>query len=260
MKILIASDLHNEFRRRSNLLPGLPDPEVYDVVVLAGDIGSGAEGAFWATEFFPENKPIIYVNGNHEYYHHSLAGLKEAQELLSENRPNLHVLNPGTIRIDGVTFIGATMWSDLNLRGYEPISYSRVESQIADFYMIKAGEEVFSAKKMVEIHHDEINFIYDELNNSDGPCVVVTHFVPSQRCIHPRFAGSSLNPYFTNDCEWLMENPHYDLPLWIAGHTHDRYDLVPPETHNTRIVLNPRGYPGENSEAFEWKIVEVSNI
>lgn len=260
MRILIASDLHNEFGGRVASLPPLPDPLDYDVVVLAGDIDSGTMGIAWAHDFFPK-KPIIYVNGNHEYYHGNMGSIRANQKHVAAGLEGIYLLDPGTVVIDGIRFIGATMWTNLELRGYAPLSFQQVERSINDFRLIHdyesgAGER-FTAEKMVKIHCDEVNFIWDTLSSAEEPCVVVTHFVPTQQAIHPRFEGSTLNPYFTTDCEWLMENPNCDLPLWIAGHTHDRYDIASPEYHNTRIVLNPRGYPAENPEPFEWKIVEV---
>jgi predicted phosphodiesterase len=32
--------------------------------------------------------------------------------------------------------------------------------------------------------------------------------------------------------------------LWIHGHTHDPFDY---EINGTRVICNPRGYPGENA-------------
>jgi len=42
-----------------------------DVAILAGDIGVGLGALPWVDRCFPD-KPVIYVPGNHEYYHHDL--------------------------------------------------------------------------------------------------------------------------------------------------------------------------------------------
>ena len=61
MKLHILSDLHLEF---SSFEPLATDAEI---IVLAGDIGKGAKGVYWARSVFPD-KPILYVPGNHEFY------------------------------------------------------------------------------------------------------------------------------------------------------------------------------------------------
>ena len=72
MKIQIASDLHFEMWKRD-----LPDPvdqfepdRTRDLLILAGDITSGYRR--WGTPFIRRElgiSPIIFVPGNHEYFH-----------------------------------------------------------------------------------------------------------------------------------------------------------------------------------------------
>ena len=66
MKIFYASDLHIEFEdnRETLRFEGLDA----DLTILAGDIGAGIGGIEWAAKAF--NMPVIYVLGNHEFYHH----------------------------------------------------------------------------------------------------------------------------------------------------------------------------------------------
>ena len=61
MKLHVLSDLHNEFLEY--LSTGTSKEA--DVIVLAGDIGSGVKGVEWARAEWPD-KPIVYVAGNHE--------------------------------------------------------------------------------------------------------------------------------------------------------------------------------------------------
>ena len=46
---------------------------------------------------------------------------------------------------------------------------------------------------------------------------------------------------FASSLEGLIEE--YQPILWIHGHTHDPFDY---ELFATRVVCNPRGYPGEH--------------
>jgi Icc-related predicted phosphoesterase len=70
-----------------------------------------------------------------------------------------------------------------------------------------------------------------------------------------RYANDPLNPAFASSLDDIIEN--YQPVLWIHGHTHERCDY---ELFGTRVVCNPRGYPGEKrGSAFDpGFIVEVS--
>ena len=68
MRLHILGDLHLEFGTAK-----VPVTDA-DVVVLAGDIHLGREGRKWARGHF-QDKPVVYVLGNHEFYRHSLPDL-----------------------------------------------------------------------------------------------------------------------------------------------------------------------------------------
>lgn len=252
MRLLVASDLHKEFPKQQ--IPDPPAADTYDVVILAGDIAYDNQGITWASRKFPD-KQVLYVPGNHEYYKQNIHNSKQRMIEAANALPNVGLLNPGFTELGGIKFIGATMWSDLNLEGYEPLRDDVVEGAISDFRVIyDAPGFPFTAHQMRKLFREEYEFLTSELaHNTCDKVVVITHFVPTQQCVHERFVGSFLNPYFTNDLDHVMEQ--YKPALWIAGHTHDRYDVQHPS--GTRIVINPHGYPGENKEPWEWKVVEV---
>jgi hypothetical protein len=80
----------------------------------------------------------------------------------------------------------------------------------------------------------------------DGPTVVITHHLPSQRSIAPRYAGSLSNAGFVSELEPMMGAER--VQLWIHGHTHSSFDYT---VAGTRVVCNPRGYArglGSNPE------------
>ena len=60
------------------------------------------------------------------------------------------------------------------------------------------------------------------------------------RSIHPRWRTSALNGAFASDLERVIER--HQPQLWIHGHVHDAVDTLLGET---RVLANPRGYPGE---------------
>jgi predicted phosphodiesterase len=64
MRLLVLSDLHHELwrERAPQIDPAVNNP---DVVILAGDINTGAKAVDWAACTFP-GLPVMYVHGNHE--------------------------------------------------------------------------------------------------------------------------------------------------------------------------------------------------
>lgn len=69
MRIFIASDIHFEFHDR-DWLPELPTRNDCDIIILAGDISSGSNTIFSIEKIWNAKKvPIIWIAGNHEYYH-----------------------------------------------------------------------------------------------------------------------------------------------------------------------------------------------
>ncbi len=234
MKLHVLSDLHTEFADFS------PPGTDADVVVLAGDIGVGLGGIEWAARRFPK-VPVIYVPGNHEFYGHDI-GLTDELKLVAP--ANLHVLNNDTLELDGVRFVGSTLWTDFKLFGEGEAWFARQRAQrlIEDFASIKNGKRRFTPEDSVAVHETSKAWLVGELEREfDGPTVVVTHHLPAQSSIANRYANDPLNPVFASRLEDVIEK--YRPELWIHGHTHVPCDY---ELFGTRVVCNPRGYPREN--------------
>ena len=143
MKLHILSDLHIEFE-------GFSPPETSaDVVVLAGDICVGAAGIEWAARQFPD-VPVIYVPGNHEYYGFDIGS---ADEWCSTAPANIHVLSNNVLELDGVRFLGATLWTDFKLYGEGEAWYSRqtAKALLEDFKSIRNGKRLFTPEDSVHL-------------------------------------------------------------------------------------------------------------
>lgn len=104
LKLHVLSDLHLEFA------PFVPPSTDADVVVLAGDIHIRTHGVEWAKRTFPD-KRVVYVAGNHEYYGKAIPHLTDKLRACAAGS-NVSVLDEETVTIDGVRFVGATMWTD----------------------------------------------------------------------------------------------------------------------------------------------------
>lgn len=239
MKIRLLSDLHTEgWAFKYNRLNE-------DVLVLAGDIGVGPRVVDFIKSTFPADLPIVFVAGNHEYYKQNF---EDTKRLFTESfeGTNVKFLNNDSRIINGVRFLGGTMFSDFGLYGevYRYAAESDSERSIMDFHIVYTKED--NAFWSIKDHKAEfakfdkyMKFMLKE--PFEGKTVVVSHFLPSINSISDRFKGSNLNPYFASNCEHLMGFSD----LWLHGHTHDSFDY---EIAGTRVVCNPKGYGAENSQ------------
>jgi predicted phosphodiesterase len=247
MKIRVLSDLHLEFAGWT------PPPVDADVVVLAGDIHVGVRGLEWARQQFP-TLPVIYVVGNHEFYGGQLQQVSAALRETAD-RLDINMLDAGELLIEGTRFLGATLWTDFALYGVGPRlqqSMSDARQAITDFRVIRFGaSESFSPELAREMHLAQVKWLEGKLiEEFDGPTVVVTHFLPHRRSIHPKYEGDPFNPAFASDLARLVGPP---VSLWIHGHTHESLDYL---VNGTRVVCNPRGYlPMEPNGAFDPRFV-----
>jgi Icc-related predicted phosphoesterase len=237
MKLHILSDLHTEFADFS------PPETGADVVILAGDTGAGLGGIEWATRQFP-NQPVIYVPGNHEFFGHDITLIDKPVKQAPEN---IHVLNNDAIVLNGVRFLGSTLWTDFRLNGESEAWYARLWARrsMEDFAAIKIGGRAFTPEISVGLHDASRAWIASQLDaHFDGPSIVITHHLPAARSVAKRYEHDPLNPAFASSLEDLIEK--YQPALWIHGHTHEPCDY---ELFGTRVICNPRGYPLEKRDS-----------
>lgn len=246
MRLALYSDLHNECGT-----PWEPPESALqaDVVVLAGDIGSHTHGLEWAARQFPK-QPIVYVAGNHEYYDAQIGMLVEFQKPFWEQM-DIHFLDRRSFELDGVRFLGCTLWSNFSLNGTDKVEAHMAVSKrsINDYWMISARHgKRLEPRDTLKLHRTAARWLDDELAKPfGGKTVVVTHFAPHPRCVAPQHEGSDVSPYFVSDLSWLMEKHRIDL--WCYGHTHTNIAFV--AARGCRVVSNQRGYPGEQSSGFQ---------
>ena len=121
------------------------------------------------------------------------------------------ILDPGMVRIDGVRFIGATLWIDLALDGKadEIGAHMRASREISDFRgSIQHRGRDFTTGESVERHRSDRAFIERELGEAEREgerAVVITHHAPSPRSVRPWFQGDPFNCAFASDLDRLIE-------------------------------------------------------
>lgn len=253
MKIHVISDLHNEF----SLHHPSKASYVADVIVLAGDIWKHARGIGWARESWP-NHQIIYVAGNHEFYG-QMRKPTLAKLHIEAKASEVNFLDNDEVVIDGIRFLGSTLWTDFELFGKDNQRLCMVNAQnhLTDFRVIHEAKGTFSPIDSVLLHRASVEFLKQKLNTPFvGKTVVVTHHLPTQRSVALRYIDDNLSACFASNLDYLIDGKK--AQLWIHGHTHDSFDY---EFNGTRIVCNPRGYVTnksiENEQFKPSLIIEV---
>src|SRR5262249_5416995 len=141
---------------------------------------------------------------------------------------NVHFLEQDELVVDGVRFLGATLWSDFLLYGDGSLREQAIAETmriVGDFKRITRGARLLTPDDCVQLFNQASSWLDEKLDEPfEGTTVVVTHFAPSRQSIHARFEGSLLNPCFVSDAERLMGAER--VKLWIHGHTHNSFDYT----------------------------------
>lgn len=249
MRLHVLSDLHLE---RAPMPVSQPEPPA-DVLVLAGDTAGGTRGVEWARER-AAGRPVLYVAGNHEFYGHASPGLIGDLRAAAAGS-SVHVLENDELVIDGVRFLGCTLWSDFEFDGPDNREVSmRVCARVVnDFEYIEHGPagRPLSPADARTMHLQSRRWLADRLAEPHpGPTVVVTHHQPVIVARPESPALRAIAGAFASDLSELMGAER--VALWIFGHTHRLVDL---DVGGTRVISNPRGYPHEPVDGFDPTLV-----
>ena len=285
MKFAVASDVHLEFGRLE-----LFNDEDADVLILSGDICvakdlrprddyelMGQNRSTMYHTFFQECcerfAHVVYVAGNHEHYHGDFPKTINRLRTTFDYLPNLHILDKETFTYKDVTFIGGTLWTDMNkedpntlygIRGYMNDFQIVEDSSNPVYYRDNDGNSrtrsaALHPDTVVEDHKRMLKFIDMVTGTSDAVTkkfVVVGHHAPSRQSTHPRYKDDHMvnGGYSSELAEFILDRPQ--IKAWTHGHTHEPFDYM---IGTTRIVCNPRGYINYEQRADDFKLhyVEV---
>lgn len=300
MKLALASDIHLEFGDLN-----IQNTESADVLILSGDIFVAAdlgrpdsdnirEGSrsqrivdfFRRCSFqFPHT---VYVMGNHEHYHGDFAETAgRIRAMISEaGLANVYFLDRECCTIDDVTFIGGTLWTDMNNR--DSLTLYHMTSMMNDFRVVKNSNRTVSFRTNVPLLDANGNAVLDEAGKPryqaefntrpakfspedaatefdamkgyistvvegryDQKFVVVGHHAPSRLSTHDQYKHDTImNGGYSSDLdEFILDRPQ--IRLWTHGHTHHNFDYM---IGSTRVVCNPRGYINYEAQADQWQL------
>lgn len=255
MKLWLFSDLHLEV---ADLRAPLAIPDA-DVCVVAGDLcRAPANGIHWLAENIAHAMPCVYVAGNHEFYKNSIREGLEDGCAAAARFNNVHFLENQSVVIDGVRFLGATLWTDYRIEGSPELAMRYARERMNDYKQIAAQRnpwQRFLPQTAYRMHQDSKRSIETSLKSDPIPTVVVTHHLPHANSIPARFKGDLLNAAYASDLSQIIEEQQ--PTLWIHGHTHDSCDY---HVGATRVVCNPRGYEDENTDFDPRLVVAVGGL
>lgn len=267
MKLQLLSDLHLESHPHFEVTPA---PGA-DLLVLAGDIGSYQAGSrledtLYGLERFSPRRgwpvPVLYVPGNHEYDNDDFdtvhLRLREACEQL-----DIHWLESETMLIDGVRFVGSSLWTDFDalVDAKEPMTEQLKKRgkamRAANYYLSTCGTTRRGQPFLAEAVREHGLACQDWLRKAlaqpfDGTTVAVTHFAPSLASADPRYGLTPGTAGFCNSLDELLPRAQ----LWLHGHLHCAFDYV---KDGCRVVANPLGYrsKGEQEGFRPHLLIEV---
>lgn len=270
MIVSLVSDLHLDISGHLELPGG-------DVLILAGDICEAKElnkefhstklvprkpGAFPCHDFFEfevlKYKKVFYVMGNHEHYR---GRFDKTKELLESMMPsNVTILENEVVEYEGVMFMGATLWTNLN--NGDSLTMYHIKQAMNDYKAIQYHDPVkdvyhkLPPEVTFKTHIHSMQYFREMLSiHRNKPFVVITHHAPSFMSVNERFKHDrTMNGGYASDLsEDILDNEN--IKVWVHGHMHDPVDY---KIGETRVVANPRGYtPWEGDEFIPGFYFEV---
>ena len=193
-------------------------------------------------------KFVLYVEGNHENYEWNMSNKYEYSKIAK----NFIHLDNETFEIENTIIYGGTMWCNLN--ELSPLDKFNISQMISDFRIININDnKKMSIEYMSSLYNRFIDGLISSQVNADQTnkqLLVLSHFAPSIKSVTPGYENSSLNPYFCNNIDDLIENSN--IHTFVHGHVHSNHNYY---IGKTNILCNPLGYPRERAltNIFELK-------
>ena len=163
--------------------------------------------------------------------------------------------------LQGVRFVGTTLWSDFDALLERPERSPAIAARndkarekafrAANHYLRTTGGTRHGEPMLAEAIRAQAHVCQAWLREAlaqpyaEGPTVVVTHFAPSLRSGDPRYGLTPGTAGFCNALDDLL--PLADL--WLHGHLHCPSDYVDSSgPRHCRVVANPLGYAGNGEQ------------
>ena len=240
MNITLLSDLHLEFKNPVSAGEG-------DVLILAGDITT-VDTVKKDADFFRRAADnynlVVYVPGNHEYYHSDIGN---AWDIITEQIDDRIIpLNNQSTCYQGVHFVGSTMWTDMN-RG-SGATMQQAAQCMSDYHIVTNGAQSLAPADTLALYDTSVRWFEQVLPTLRGDVVMVTHHAPSLTSVEAPGYGSNMQHAYATDMDDFIRK-YQSIRLWCHGHAHRKNDYM---IGTTRILANPCGYfPDSMTHEFD---------
>lgn len=211
-----------------------------DVCVVAGDFCPDLIQSIECLESISKRMPVVYIPGNRDFYTssifpRSMEGILKAAKARAADIGNIHILQNESVELAGVTFIGATLWSDLAGKDVEPLLPTW-----NDFRAIYRSSGLpFTPEDQTKEFKKSKRFILKASKQRKTPLsVVVSHTVPHPAGYPSRYTTSPYRVFMENDFSDFLETEHAPT-AWIFANGEERCDAI---VGNTRLLSNPCGH------------------
>jgi hypothetical protein len=212
----------------------------------------------FAKEELIKYENVLHISGNHEFYHGVIEDVPDIlRNWFAANAPNTRHLSNESIVIDGVLYIATTLWATY---GYNSPNEYFIQRGMNDCRLIATrrprierdgslGKYQQATRTMYPydfnaLHEEALDFLKQALETasdlSDKKCVVLSHHTPSYQSGTRGFNSDLDAAYCSKLDEFILDRPQ--IEYWLHGHTHIPVNY---SIGTTKVISNPRGYPGE---------------
>lgn len=214
-------------------------------------------GKSWMEMLAPMFKYVVFVLGNHDYWHGNLMyEAKKTRDMIAKRgMTNVFLIEREALVLDQVKFVGGTLWTDFD-RG-NPLVMMQASGTMRDYAHVRNGPGYgpLRPNAVSGIHQQTRNHIFaDGVKDSpDQRVICVSHMAPSYESIADDYQTASqdyINFFYYSDISREIAFNKHDIELWVHGHCHTPSDYT---IGNTRIVCNPRGYQGYEQTGWDPK-------
>lgn len=160
----------------------------------------------------------------------------------SGKHQHVYFLENNEMVINGVRFLGTTLWTDYVGNGTQnrEENMAVINASLNDHKIIRMGERQFLPGDALAMHNTSKKWLSIKLTDFfGGKTVVITHHAPSLKCQHKLYDYSAIATGFLSDMDDLVAQ----ADVWIYGHTHSNLDS---KIGDCRLVSNQAGYPNED--------------
>jgi Icc-related predicted phosphoesterase len=186
-------------------------------LVLAGDIGDSYSEIYrrFLMSARKAYSNVLLVPGNHEYYTDGKKDMHVVQEHLERlcRETGVTLLDNNSVVLNGIRFVGSTCWPIIP----ETLFKALRRAKYGLVARITRNSHKLDYADYKKLHDADVDYIQRTLNESKEPCVVVTHYPPSNVVVDDRFED---DPYLTINYNSGLIDKVPRMLLWCCGHVH----------------------------------------